>query len=81
MHETIDAAVEIIDGAVADLAGAGCTHLDRASALLAAGLAELEEADNLAGVLAVYRLVLETICATLAAIQDGAGGGPSGVVH
>jgi hypothetical protein len=72
MHETtIDDAVEIVDTAVADLAGIGCTPLDRASALLAAGLAELDGADNLAGVLAVHRLVLESICNTLQ-VLDGA---------
>jgi hypothetical protein len=82
MHETpIADAVEIIDDALVDLAGAGCAPLDRAAALLAAGCAELEEAGDIAGSLAVYRMLLEHVCTTLAAIQDGTGGAPSRAVH
>jgi hypothetical protein len=65
MHETAAAAIEIVDTAAADLADVGCDPLARASALLAAGLAELDEADNLAGILAIHRLVLEHVCAAL----------------
>jgi hypothetical protein len=65
MHQTADAPIEIIDDALADLVGVGCTPITRASALLAAGLAELDEADDLAGILAVHRLVLEHVCAAL----------------
>jgi hypothetical protein len=49
MHETIDDAVEIIDEALADLEACGCEPLDRAAALVSAGLAELADADDLAG--------------------------------
>jgi hypothetical protein len=74
MHEATiaNAAAEIVDTAAADLAGIGCTPIDRASALLAAGLAELDEADDLAGVLAVHRLVLEHVCGTLQALDVAA---------
>jgi hypothetical protein len=72
MIETAAAAIEIIDDALADLADAGCTPLDRASALLAAGLAELEEANNLAGILAVHRLLLEHVCNTLQVLDVAA---------
>jgi hypothetical protein len=65
MHETAAAAIEIIDDALADLVGVGCTPLDRAAALLAAGLLELGEADDLPGILALHRMLLEHVCTTL----------------
>jgi hypothetical protein len=71
MHEATiaNAAAEIVDTAVADLAGAGCDPLDRAAALLAAGLAELDDLDDFAGTLAVYRMLLEHVCAALQALD------------
>jgi hypothetical protein len=72
MRDTIEDAVEIIDDAVADLAGIGCPPLDRASALLAAGLAELDESADIAGVLALHRLLLEHVCTTLQVLDVAA---------
>ena len=67
-------AVEIVDEALADLEAAGCDPLDRAAALVSAGLAELDSADDLAGALAVYRLFLEHTVGALRALQAGTGG-------
>jgi hypothetical protein len=69
MTDTVEAATEIIDDALTDLADAGCTSLDSAAALLAAGLAALDETDDLAGTLTVYRMLLEHVCNTLQAID------------
>jgi hypothetical protein len=80
MVETVAAAVEIVDDALADLADAGCDPLDRAAALLAAGLAELAESDDLGGVLAVYRLFLEHTVGALRDLQAGTDGS-SGALH
>jgi hypothetical protein len=71
MTDTVEAATEIIDDALIDLAGIGCTPLDRAAALIAVGLGELDDLDDLAGTLTVYRMLLEHVVAALQVI-DGA---------
>jgi hypothetical protein len=73
MHETVTNAVDIIGDALADLADAGCDPLDRAAALIAAGLGEIQEVDDLGGALAVYRMLLEHVCATLQDLDVAAG--------
>ena len=59
--------VEIIDDPLVDLAACGCTPLDSASALIAAGFTELSASDEpLARQLTVYRLFLDHIMDALA---------------
>jgi hypothetical protein len=61
---------DLVGETIVDLEAMGCDPLDRAAALISAGLIEAEDAD-LQDVLELYRMILEQTAATLRALQGG----------
>jgi hypothetical protein len=56
------AAVEIVDGALDELAAIGCQPVDQASALIVSGLMKLDSIEDSPVVLATYKLLASKRC-------------------